>query len=58
MEGAAGLLVAVTGRGHLGRTRRAWGAGGSGKGLQWPQARQELASSAARKHLAIVGERS
>ena len=37
MEGAAGLVVAVTGRGHRGRTGRAWGAGGSGKGLQWPQ---------------------
>jgi hypothetical protein len=49
----------VTGRGHLGKTKRACSASGC---EVWDSngrtARQELASSAARINLAIVGERS
>jgi hypothetical protein len=59
MEGAAGLVVAVTGRGHPGRTKRACSARwGEVRDSNGGRVRQELASSAARIHLAIVGERS
>ena len=58
MEGAAGLVVAVTGRGHAGRTGRAQGAVGQVRDFNGRRARQDLVSSAARIHLAIVGERS
>ena len=45
MEGAAGLVVAVTGRGHAGRTRRAWAAVGQVRDFNGRRAGQELASS-------------
>jgi hypothetical protein len=58
MEGAAGLVVAMTGRGHRGRTSVRGAPVGQVRDFNGRRARQELASSAARIHLAIVGERS